>query len=173
MCRTFTLTIIIDCSQYKNSRLQFPSKKSFHKAAMKWISFMFVTLVIKVVISVVVVFIGGSKTACLFLCFTETKQELEDLMADIKKTANRVRAKLKGEYLKNKHIYNQKLQCVLLVKAFICLFSLLAHFLCINFFLDCYLFSFFFTIQLIIISLILNCQQNLPFSVINKFFDEY
>lgn len=29
---------------------------------------------------------------------TETKQELEDLMADIKKTANRVRAKLKGGY---------------------------------------------------------------------------
>lgn len=28
--------------------------------------------------------------------FAETKQELEDLMADIKKTANRVRTKLKG-----------------------------------------------------------------------------
>jgi hypothetical protein len=28
----------------------------------------------------------------------ETKQELEDLMADIKKTANKVRAKLKGRY---------------------------------------------------------------------------
>lgn len=28
--------------------------------------------------------------------FLETKQELEDLMADIKKTANRVRTKLKG-----------------------------------------------------------------------------
>lgn len=27
------------------------------------------------------------------------KQELEDLMADIKKTANKVRAKLKGEFL--------------------------------------------------------------------------
>lgn len=32
-----------------------------------------------------------------FFCLrTETKQELEDLMADIKKTANRVRTKLKG-----------------------------------------------------------------------------
>ena len=33
------------------------------------------------------------------------KQELEDLMADIKKTANKVRAKLKGEliFLKNTH----------------------------------------------------------------------
>lgn len=31
-----------------------------------------------------------------FLFVTETKQELEDLMADIKKTANKVRAKLKG-----------------------------------------------------------------------------
>lgn len=30
--------------------------------------------------------------------FSEVKQELEDLMADIKKTANRVRAKLKGKY---------------------------------------------------------------------------
>lgn len=29
-------------------------------------------------------------------CITETKQELEDLMADIKKTANKVRTKLKG-----------------------------------------------------------------------------
>jgi competence protein ComGF len=29
--------------------------------------------------------------------FAETKQELEDLMADIKKTANKVRAKLKGK----------------------------------------------------------------------------
>jgi hypothetical protein len=29
------------------------------------------------------------------LSFSETKQELEDLMADIKKTANRVRSKLK------------------------------------------------------------------------------
>lgn len=28
----------------------------------------------------------------------EVKQELEDLMADIKKTANKVRAKLKGKY---------------------------------------------------------------------------
>lgn len=31
------------------------------------------------------------------LCVTEVKQELEDLMADIKKTANKVRAKLKGK----------------------------------------------------------------------------
>lgn len=30
----------------------------------------------------------------------EMKQELEDLMADIKKTANRVRAKLKGKIFK-------------------------------------------------------------------------
>ena len=29
--------------------------------------------------------------------FTEMKQELEDSMSDIKKTANRVRSKLKGE----------------------------------------------------------------------------
>ena len=29
--------------------------------------------------------------------FAEMKQELEDLMADVKKTANRVRAKLKGK----------------------------------------------------------------------------
>jgi hypothetical protein len=33
----------------------------------------------------------------LFFFFAETKQELEDLMADIKKTANKVRAKLKGK----------------------------------------------------------------------------
>lgn len=32
----------------------------------------------------------------VFFLPTETKQELEDLMADIKKTANRVRTKLKG-----------------------------------------------------------------------------
>lgn len=31
-----------------------------------------------------------------FFFFKETKQELEDLMADIKKTANKVRGKLKG-----------------------------------------------------------------------------
>lgn len=31
--------------------------------------------------------------------FSETKQELEDLMADIKKTANRVRGKLKVSVL--------------------------------------------------------------------------
>lgn len=31
---------------------------------------------------------------------SEIKQQLEDLMADIKKTANRVRAKLKGKQLK-------------------------------------------------------------------------
>jgi hypothetical protein len=29
---------------------------------------------------------------------SEVKQELEDLMADIKKTANKVRAKLKGKF---------------------------------------------------------------------------
>lgn len=35
----------------------------------------------------------------LFIYFvTEVKMELEDLMADIKKTANKVRAKLKGKY---------------------------------------------------------------------------
>lgn len=45
------------------------------------------------------------KISCIFLSFTETKQELEDLMADIKKTANRVRAKLKGEYLKTTRIF--------------------------------------------------------------------
>lgn len=35
---------------------------------------------------------------CISLCFcsAETKQELEDLTADIKKTANKVRSKLKG-----------------------------------------------------------------------------
>jgi hypothetical protein len=32
------------------------------------------------------------------LFFTEMKQELEDLMSDIKKTANKVRAKLKGKH---------------------------------------------------------------------------
>lgn len=32
----------------------------------------------------------------IFLFFAEVKQELEDLMADIKKTANKVRSKLKG-----------------------------------------------------------------------------
>ena len=31
-----------------------------------------------------------------FFMITEVKMELEDLMADIKKTANKVRAKLKG-----------------------------------------------------------------------------
>lgn len=37
-------------------------------------------------------------SARLFLfCVAEVKQELEDLMADIKKTANKVRAKLKGK----------------------------------------------------------------------------
>lgn len=35
------------------------------------------------------------------LSFPETKQELEDLMADIKKTANKVRAKLKGKCQSN------------------------------------------------------------------------
>lgn len=42
----------------------------------------------------------GYIVKCVVLSFTETKQELEDLMADIKKTANRVRAKLKGEHQK-------------------------------------------------------------------------
>ena len=32
------------------------------------------------------------------LFISEMKQELEDLMADIKKTANKVRAKLKGMF---------------------------------------------------------------------------
>ena len=35
----------------------------------------------------------------LCLSVAEVKMELEDLMADIKKTANKVRAKLKGELL--------------------------------------------------------------------------
>ena len=35
--------------------------------------------------------------------FAEMKQELEDLMADVKKTANRVRAKLKGKKNKSSH----------------------------------------------------------------------
>lgn len=36
----------------------------------------------------------------MFVWFiTETKQELGDLMDDIKKTANKVRAKLKGKFL--------------------------------------------------------------------------
>jgi hypothetical protein len=34
----------------------------------------------------------------LFAFVSEVKQELEDLMADIKKTANKVRAKLKGKF---------------------------------------------------------------------------
>lgn len=34
----------------------------------------------------------------LNLFVSEVKQELEDLMADIKKTANKVRAKLKGKF---------------------------------------------------------------------------
>ena len=35
----------------------------------------------------------------LLLNFAEVKQELEDLMADIKKTANKVRSKLKGKLI--------------------------------------------------------------------------
>lgn len=35
--------------------------------------------------------------------FSETKHELEDLMADIKKTANKVRGKLKRKYIKSGH----------------------------------------------------------------------
>lgn len=41
------------------------------------------------------------------------KQELEDLMADIKKTANKVRAKLKGmitKFIFTKILYNKKRQ---------------------------------------------------------------
>lgn len=39
-----------------------------------------------------------------FLVFpVETKQELEDLTADIKKTANKVRSKLKGESWRHMH----------------------------------------------------------------------
>jgi hypothetical protein len=34
----------------------------------------------------------------LYLFVSEVKQELEDLMADIKKAANKVRAKLKGKF---------------------------------------------------------------------------
>lgn len=41
-----------------------------------------------------------SSTLCLFFSFSpETKEELEELMSDIKKTANKVRSKLKSEYL--------------------------------------------------------------------------
>lgn len=43
-----------------------------------------------------------------FSFLSETKQELEDLMADIKKTANKVRAKLKGKFFphgKNKTFF--------------------------------------------------------------------
>lgn len=37
---------------------------------------------------------------CLLFSFSpETKEELEELMSDIKKTANKVRSKLKSEYL--------------------------------------------------------------------------
>lgn len=35
---------------------------------------------------------------CFFVMLTETKQELEDLMADIKKNANKVRGKLKVSF---------------------------------------------------------------------------
>lgn len=36
---------------------------------------------------------------CLLFSFSpETKEELEELMSDIKKTANKVRSKLKSEY---------------------------------------------------------------------------
>lgn len=46
----------------------------------------------------------------LHLFVSEVKQELEDLMADIKKTANKVRAKLKGKFrsdhmVRKHHIY--------------------------------------------------------------------
>lgn len=39
---------------------------------------------------------GGTQNFIFSFFFAETKQELEDLMADIKKTANKVRAKLKA-----------------------------------------------------------------------------
>jgi hypothetical protein len=41
--------------------------------------------------------IGFELNYCICLFVSEVKQELEDLMADIKKTANKVRAKLKGK----------------------------------------------------------------------------
>ena len=41
----------------------------------------------------------------LFFFFSEMKQDLEDLMSDIKKTANKVRAKLKGEKYKIKFFF--------------------------------------------------------------------
>lgn len=54
------------------------------------------------------------------MLFSETKHELEDLMADIKKTANKVRGKLKREYIISYMIYidnyrlteNQSIFCV-------------------------------------------------------------
>ena len=36
-------------------------------------------------------------TRCASVCWAEMKEELEDLMADIKRTANKVRGRLKGE----------------------------------------------------------------------------
>ena len=38
------------------------------------------------------------------ILFPEMKQELEDSMSDIKKTANRVRAKLKGMYYLRQYV---------------------------------------------------------------------
>ena len=44
------------------------------------------------------------------LFISEMKQELEDLMADIKKTANKVRAKLKGMFSNVLNVVLQKRQ---------------------------------------------------------------
>lgn len=41
---------------------------------------------------------GSLREALTTLFATEVKQQLEDLMADIKRTANRVRGKLKGKH---------------------------------------------------------------------------
>lgn len=44
-----------------------------------------------------------------FFIKTEVKQQLEDLMADIKRTANRVRGKLKGKLvITMEHAYKSK-----------------------------------------------------------------
>lgn len=40
---------------------------------------------------------------------TEVKQELDDMMTDIKKTANRVRAKLKGKECKRSFLFAKKM----------------------------------------------------------------
>lgn len=46
------------------------------------------------------------KNNTYFLSFSETKHELEDLMADVKKTANKVRGKLKREFREVLHNKN-------------------------------------------------------------------